>query len=124
MNYVPVVVGFQANGIVGTKDNIVAGQAKKKKEPKQEYILIPICTTGPLNSQGPKDSTVDAGKKAIEVDEKEELYVCQLPGFEDLDFPDKVYKVEKALHGLHQASRAWVSSYFKDFTSSYYEENL
>nr|GFB88220.1 ribonuclease H-like domain-containing protein [Tanacetum cinerariifolium] len=69
MNYVLVVVGFQANGIVGTKDNIVAGQAEKKKEPKQEYILIPICTTGPLNSQGPKDSTVDAGKKAIEVDE-------------------------------------------------------
>nr|GEV50542.1 putative ribonuclease H-like domain-containing protein [Tanacetum cinerariifolium] len=28
-------------------------------------------------------------------------------GFEDLDFPDKVYKVEKALYGLHQAPRAW-----------------
>nr|GEV36820.1 hypothetical protein [Tanacetum cinerariifolium] len=38
---------------------------------------------------------------------KEEVYVCQPPGFEDLDFPDKVYKVEKALYGLHQAKRAW-----------------
>ncbi|GKB70355.1 putative ribonuclease H-like domain-containing protein, partial [Tanacetum coccineum] len=38
---------------------------------------------------------------------KEEVYVCQPPGFEDLDFPDKVYKVEKALYGLHQAPRAW-----------------
>nr|GEZ44466.1 hypothetical protein [Tanacetum cinerariifolium] len=28
---------------------------------------------------------------------KEEVYVCQLLGFEDPDFPDKVYKVEKAL---------------------------
>ncbi|GKA85508.1 hypothetical protein Tco_0807162 [Tanacetum coccineum] len=28
---------------------------------------------------------------------KEELYVCQPPGFEDPDFPDRVYKVEKAL---------------------------
>nr|GEX69072.1 retrovirus-related Pol polyprotein from transposon TNT 1-94 [Tanacetum cinerariifolium] len=37
MNYVPVVAGFQTNGIAGTKDNIVAG---------------------------PKDSAVDAGKKA------------------------------------------------------------
>nr|GEW92140.1 RNA-directed DNA polymerase homolog [Tanacetum cinerariifolium] len=38
---------------------------------------------------------------------KEEMYVCQPPGFEDPDFPDKVYKVEKALYGLHQAPRAW-----------------
>nr|GEY06891.1 hypothetical protein [Tanacetum cinerariifolium] len=38
---------------------------------------------------------------------KEEVYVCQPPGFEDLDHPDKVYKVVKALYGLHQASRAW-----------------
>ncbi|GJR98747.1 putative ribonuclease H-like domain-containing protein [Tanacetum coccineum] len=38
---------------------------------------------------------------------KEEVYVCQPPGFEDPHFPDKVYKVEKALYGLHQAPRAW-----------------
>nr|GFA90461.1 ribonuclease H-like domain-containing protein [Tanacetum cinerariifolium] len=36
---------------------------------------------------------------------EEEVYVCQPPRFEDLDFPDKVYKVEKALYGLHQAPR-------------------
>ncbi|GJX54424.1 putative ribonuclease H-like domain-containing protein [Tanacetum coccineum] len=28
---------------------------------------------------------------------EEEVYVCQLPGFEDPDFPDRVYKVKKAL---------------------------
>nr|GEZ55589.1 hypothetical protein [Tanacetum cinerariifolium] len=38
---------------------------------------------------------------------KEEVYVCQPPGFEDPDYPDKVYKVVKALYGLHQAPRAW-----------------
>ncbi|GJW78777.1 putative ribonuclease H-like domain-containing protein [Tanacetum coccineum] len=38
---------------------------------------------------------------------KEEVYVCQPPGFKDPQFPDKVYKVEKALYGLHQAPRAW-----------------
>ncbi|GJW46283.1 putative ribonuclease H-like domain-containing protein [Tanacetum coccineum] len=38
---------------------------------------------------------------------EEEVYVCQPPRFEDLDFPDRVYKVEKALYGLHQAPRAW-----------------
>ncbi|GJV73260.1 retrovirus-related pol polyprotein from transposon TNT 1-94 [Tanacetum coccineum] len=41
---------------------------------------------------------------------EEEVYVCQPPGFEDPDFPDRVYKVEKALYGLHQAPRAWHTS--------------
>ncbi|GKD60290.1 putative ribonuclease H-like domain-containing protein [Tanacetum coccineum] len=38
---------------------------------------------------------------------EEEVYICQPPSFEDPQFPDKVYKVEKALYGLHQALRAW-----------------
>nr|GEV80493.1 putative ribonuclease H-like domain-containing protein [Tanacetum cinerariifolium] len=38
---------------------------------------------------------------------KEEVYVCQPLGFKDPDYPDKVYKVVKALYGLHQAPRAW-----------------
>nr|GEX72879.1 hypothetical protein [Tanacetum cinerariifolium] len=38
---------------------------------------------------------------------KEEVYVCQPLGFEDPDYLDKVYKVVKALYGLHQALRAW-----------------
>nr|GEX87068.1 hypothetical protein [Tanacetum cinerariifolium] len=37
---------------------------------------------------------------------EEEVYVCQPPGFEDPDHPDKVYKVVKVLYGLHQAPRA------------------
>nr|GEV93430.1 putative ribonuclease H-like domain-containing protein [Tanacetum cinerariifolium] len=38
---------------------------------------------------------------------EEEVYVCQPPGFEDPDHPEKVYKVVKAIYGLHQARRAW-----------------
>nr|GEV84332.1 putative ribonuclease H-like domain-containing protein [Tanacetum cinerariifolium] len=38
---------------------------------------------------------------------EEEVYVCQPLRFEDPDYPDKVYKVVKALYGLHQAPRAW-----------------
>nr|GEY57704.1 hypothetical protein [Tanacetum cinerariifolium] len=34
---------------------------------------------------------------------EKEVYVCQPPGFEDPDFPNRVYKVKKALYGLHQA---------------------
>nr|GEX22950.1 hypothetical protein [Tanacetum cinerariifolium] len=38
---------------------------------------------------------------------KEEVYVCQPLRFKDFDFPNKVYKVVKALYGLHQTPRAW-----------------
>nr|GEV10144.1 putative ribonuclease H-like domain-containing protein [Tanacetum cinerariifolium] len=38
---------------------------------------------------------------------EEEVYVYQPLGIEDPDYPDKVYKVVKALYGLHQAPRAW-----------------
>nr|GEW03150.1 hypothetical protein [Tanacetum cinerariifolium] len=71
MNYVPVVARNQTNGIAGSKENLVAGQDDKKKKLEQEYILIPICTTGLLISQGTKDSAVDAEKKALKVDKSE-----------------------------------------------------
>ncbi|GKE49114.1 putative reverse transcriptase, RNA-dependent DNA polymerase [Tanacetum coccineum] len=37
---------------------------------------------------------------------EDDVYVCLPSSFEDPQFPDKVYKVEKALYGLHQALRA------------------
>ncbi|KAI3814040.1 hypothetical protein L1987_18782 [Smallanthus sonchifolius] len=37
---------------------------------------------------------------------KEEVYVFQPLGFEDLDYPSRVYKLDKALYCLHQAPRA------------------
>ncbi|KAI3735814.1 hypothetical protein L6452_15332 [Arctium lappa] len=38
---------------------------------------------------------------------EEEVYVCQPPGFENPNYPDRVYKLKKTLYGLHQAPRAW-----------------
>ncbi|GJU77142.1 putative ribonuclease H-like domain-containing protein [Tanacetum coccineum] len=38
---------------------------------------------------------------------RDEVYVHQPPGFVDPAHPNKVYKVIKALYGLHQAPRAW-----------------
>nr|GEV12009.1 putative ribonuclease H-like domain-containing protein [Tanacetum cinerariifolium] len=40
----------------------------------------------------------------------EEVYVTQPLGFVDPKFPNKVYKVVKALYGLHQAPRAWYAT--------------
>ncbi|GKC07508.1 putative ribonuclease H-like domain-containing protein [Tanacetum coccineum] len=48
---------------------------------------------------------------------EEEVYVCQPLGFEDPNFLDRVYKVKKALYGLHQAPKAWyetLSTYMLD----------
>ncbi|KAI3771975.1 hypothetical protein L6452_03148 [Arctium lappa] len=49
---------------------------------------------------------------------EEEVYVCQPPGFENPKYPDRVYKLKKALYGLHQAPRAWY-----DTLSTYLLEN-
>ncbi|KAI3692233.1 hypothetical protein L6452_32044 [Arctium lappa] len=49
---------------------------------------------------------------------EEEVYVCQPPRFENPSYPDRVYKLKKALYGLHQAPRAWY-----DTLSSYLLEN-
>ncbi|GJU70985.1 putative ribonuclease H-like domain-containing protein [Tanacetum coccineum] len=35
------------------------------------------------------------------------VYQMNVKRFEDPEFPDRVYKVEKALYGLHQAPKAW-----------------
>ncbi|GJY24265.1 putative ribonuclease H-like domain-containing protein [Tanacetum coccineum] len=60
---------------------------------------------------------------------EEDVYVCQPPGFVDPEFPEKVYKVEKALYGLHQAPRAWyetLSCYLLDngFHKGQIDKNL
>ncbi|KAI3770244.1 hypothetical protein L6452_01370 [Arctium lappa] len=48
----------------------------------------------------------------------EEVYVCQPPSFENPTYPDRLYKLKKALYGLHQAPRAWY-----DTLSTYLLEN-
>nr|GFA99155.1 putative reverse transcriptase, RNA-dependent DNA polymerase [Tanacetum cinerariifolium] len=50
---------------------------------------------------------------------EEEVHVCQPLGFEDPDFPYKVYKVEKALYGLHQALRACQDKYVAEILKKF-----
>ncbi|GJX26987.1 putative ribonuclease H-like domain-containing protein, partial [Tanacetum coccineum] len=50
---------------------------------------------------------------------EEEVYVCQPLGFEDPEFPDRVYKVEKALYGLHQAPRACQDKYVDEILKNF-----
>nr|GEV60922.1 hypothetical protein [Tanacetum cinerariifolium] len=55
---------------------------------------------------------------------KEEVYVCQPLGFEDPNYPDNVYKVKKALYGLHQALRAWYETLASIFLTIDFAEEL
>nr|GEW23733.1 copia protein [Tanacetum cinerariifolium] len=50
---------------------------------------------------------------------EEEVYVCQPSGFEDPDYPDKVYEVVKALYGLHQAPRACQDKYVAEILKKF-----
>nr|GEU74688.1 hypothetical protein [Tanacetum cinerariifolium] len=54
----------------------------------------------------------------------EEVYVSQPPGFIDPKFPNKVYKVVKALYGLHQAPRAWYATLSTFLVQSRYRRGL
>nr|GFD18657.1 copia protein [Tanacetum cinerariifolium] len=54
----------------------------------------------------------------------EEVYVSQPPGFIDPKFPKKVYKVVKALYGLHQAPRAWYATLSTFLVKSRYRRGI
>ncbi|GJY37783.1 putative ribonuclease H-like domain-containing protein [Tanacetum coccineum] len=50
---------------------------------------------------------------------EEEVYVCQPLGFKDPEFPNRVYKVEKALYSLHQAPRACQDKYVDEILKKF-----
>ncbi|GJQ91803.1 putative ribonuclease H-like domain-containing protein [Tanacetum coccineum] len=49
---------------------------------------------------------------------EEEVYIYQPPGF-DPEFPDKVYKVEKVLYGLHEAPKACQDKYVDEILKKF-----
>nr|GEW54123.1 uncharacterized mitochondrial protein AtMg00810-like [Tanacetum cinerariifolium] len=116
------VVGTNGDNVVGANTNI-----KLPFDPEMP-ALEDISTFNFLSDHEDVDEEADMNnmnttiqmnvKSAILYGKiKEEVYVCQPPGFEDPDFPNKVYKVVKALYELHQDPRAWyktLSTYLLD----------
>nr|GFD03740.1 putative ribonuclease H-like domain-containing protein [Tanacetum cinerariifolium] len=54
----------------------------------------------------------------------EEVYVMQPTGFQDLEFPARVYKVEKAMYGLRQAPRAWYGTLSKYLLTNGFQRGI
>jgi hypothetical protein len=50
---------------------------------------------------------MDVKSAFLNIPIKEEVYVEQIAGFEDKEYPNHVYKLHKMLYGLKQAPRVW-----------------
>nr|GEY47473.1 hypothetical protein [Tanacetum cinerariifolium] len=104
MNYVPVVVpGTNSTNLSGTKD--AASQEVKKDVSSLRYIALPNRVHYAL-LESPLIYQMDVKSAFLYGTIDEEVYVMQPPGFQDLEFSARVYKVEKAMYGLHQDPRA------------------
>ncbi|KAL9254434.1 Retrovirus-related Pol polyprotein from transposon RE1-like protein [Drosera capensis] len=57
--------------------------------------------------QGFKVYQIDVKSAFLNGKLQEEVYVEQPPGFEDYEYPEHVYRLDKVLYGLKQAHRAW-----------------
>nr|GEV62792.1 reverse transcriptase domain-containing protein [Tanacetum cinerariifolium] len=70
MNYQPVVAGNQPNSSAGIQDNFNAGIVIKEAESAQQYVLLPLWSTGSKNSQN-----TDADAAFADQENESEVYV-------------------------------------------------
>nr|GEV51539.1 ribonuclease H-like domain-containing protein [Tanacetum cinerariifolium] len=88
------------------------------RKPDLPYIGLEGFTSEPVVETLNAKTNKDVPKRAIDTkwffkNKKAErgIVIRNKASIEDLDFLDKVYKVEKALYGLHQAPRAWYETF-------------
>nr|GEZ16154.1 retrotransposon protein, putative, unclassified [Tanacetum cinerariifolium] len=112
--------------IIGPVDTPIQTRNKSKEVGEQSLkatihqkidpALFQFCLFSCFLSQVEPKKIYDALQDPIWMDVKsaflygtidEEVYVMQPPGFQDPEFLAKLYKVKKAMYGLHQAPRAW-----------------
>nr|GEV56953.1 ribonuclease H-like domain-containing protein [Tanacetum cinerariifolium] len=85
-----------------------------KDHPKEKIIGDPLLApqTKRMTKTSQEHAMMDVKSAFLYDTIEKEVYVCQHPGFEDSYLSNKVYKVEKALYGLHQAHRAWYETLY------------
>nr|GEZ93849.1 putative ribonuclease H-like domain-containing protein [Tanacetum cinerariifolium] len=102
--------------VIGNKARLVAQGNTQEEGIDYKEVFVPVARIEAIrlflayaSFMGSMVYQMDVKSAFLYGTIKEEVYVCQPPGFEDPDHPDKVYKVVKAFYGLHQAPRAWTS---------------
>ncbi|GKE57769.1 putative ribonuclease H-like domain-containing protein, partial [Tanacetum coccineum] len=105
MNYISVVA--DASYFDSPSKDVGNGEPKSAADDQKQV------EDGPDNENDEKDKSEDDSSPKESAflygTIKEEVYVTQPPRFKDPDNPNKVYKVVKALYGLRQAPRAWIT---------------
>nr|GEW63898.1 ribonuclease H-like domain-containing protein [Tanacetum cinerariifolium] len=86
-------------------DPLLALQTRRMTKTSQEHAMVTYIKKKRRTNH--KDYQNCLSACFLSQIEPNKVYMCQPPGFEDPHFPNKVYKVEKVLYGLHQAPRAW-----------------
>nr|GEV25045.1 putative ribonuclease H-like domain-containing protein [Tanacetum cinerariifolium] len=87
---------------------------KDLKTPRQHNMysidlnnVVPHKDLTCLVAKASVDKLVVVGTNSTNFSGIKEAASQELPGFQDPEFPARVYIVEKAMYGLHQAPRAW-----------------
>ncbi|WVZ58162.1 hypothetical protein U9M48_008463 [Paspalum notatum var. saurae] len=96
----------------GENGMVVRNKARLKEGIDYEQTFAPVARLEAIRillafaaSKGFKLQQMDVKSDFLNGFREEEVYMRQPPGFESARFPDRVYKLRKALHGLKQAPR-------------------
>nr|GEV01301.1 hypothetical protein [Tanacetum cinerariifolium] len=114
--YVPLVTSISLNEVeanLSNMENAIQVSSTLTLKIHKDHLKSQII--------GPVDTPVQTRHKTKDVDEQSFIAIIHqktnpdllqsicdaAPGFQDPEFPHRVYNVEKAMYGLHQALRAW-----------------
>nr|GEV44502.1 fructose-1,6-bisphosphatase, chloroplastic-like [Tanacetum cinerariifolium] len=121
INYEPVIAGTQSNGFADQeKEDIVNSTNNVNTDGNVNTVssTINVVGTNKVNVVGGKISIkLPFDPKMLALEDNSIFDFSSDDEDDDPDFPDRVYKVEKPLYGLHQAPRAWyetLSAYLLD----------
>jgi hypothetical protein len=100
--------------VVRNKSRLVAQGFSQKEGIDYEETFAPVALLEAIRillafsvAKGFKLHQMDVKSAFLNGVLEEEVFVRQPPGFESEKYPQRVYKLRKALYGMNQASRAW-----------------